>query len=339
MYGDTVTVDERFLGPLGVHRIPVPVPFVEAGGPVNAYAILNGDGTYTLFDTGVATPDGLAALRGGAAEQGVDLRRVSRIIVSHGHVDHFGNAQTLAEESGARVVIHDADRSKVLGEERFSTLLARHRGYFLSLGVPGEVLEQMQALAARGKPVSRPIEAHRLGALVAGERFSFAHFDAEVLHLPGHTPGLVCLHAPAHKLLFADDHLLERVSPNPLLDFSQGEGETKFRALARYLESARAVHALELDCVLPGHGPAFRGHRSLLDGLFEFYGRRQEKIRAFLAKRPASPYEVVDAVFPRRDVPRLVLMLSEIVANLEVMEDAGAVRRALVDGVITFSVA
>lgn len=338
MHGDTTPVDEGFLSSLGVHRIPVPVPFIEAGGPVNAYAILDEDGRWTLFDTGVGTPDGLAALRGGAADAGVDLRRLSRILVSHGHVDHYGNAQLLAEESGAPVFVHDADRSKVRGEERFSALLTRHRGYFLgALGVPEAVLDEMTAAAARSKPVSRPVDDARLHALTPGTRLRFRHFDADVEHHPGHTPGLVCLHAKALKLFFADDHVLARVSPNPLLDLSQGEGETKFPALVRYLESAKRVRELELAAVLPGHGPSFAGHRALLDGLFAFYERRQAKLLARVSTAPASVYEALDALFPRRDVPRLVLMLSEALGSLEVLERQGRVTRAEDGGVTRYA--
>lgn len=330
-------VDESFLGALGVHRLPVPVPFIEAGGPVNVYAIENDDSSWTLFDTGVATDEGLAAVRAGAAQQGVDLRRVSRIVVSHGHIDHYGNAQTLAEESGARVFAHRGDLDKLCGDERWFAQLTRHAPYFQGLGVPPPVLQAMLEGSMRSKRLSRQVEPARLGFLEGGEALRFKHFDAEVMHLPGHTPGLVCLHAPAQRLLFADDHLLARVSPNPLLDLSMGEGEGKFKALVAYLESARKARALELDCVLPGHGPPFRGHRALLDGLFEFYGRRQDKLLAHLAKGPATVYELAGAIFPRRDVPRMYLMLSEVLGNLEVLEAAGRLRKDLVDGAVRYS--
>jgi glyoxylase-like metal-dependent hydrolase (beta-lactamase superfamily II) len=340
VHGETTPVDERFLSSLGIHRIPVPVPFLEAGGPVNVYALLDEDGRWTLFDTGVGTAEGLAALRVGAAETGVDLRKLSRILVSHGHVDHYGNAQTLAEESGAKVHVHPADLSKVLGQERFSALLERHRGYFLAaLGVPEAVVDEMTAAAARSMPVSRAVEPSRVELLTPGARLRFRHFDATVLHCPGHTPGLVCLHAPQPRLLFADDHLLAKVSPNPLLDLSQGEGENKFRALVRYVESAKAVYALDLAAVLPGHGPSFHGHRALLDGLFDFYQRRQEKLRARIARTPATVFELVEVLFPQRDVPRLVLMLSEVLGNLEVLELAGRVRREVRQGVIRYRAA
>ncbi|MEW6433915.1 MAG: MBL fold metallo-hydrolase [Myxococcota bacterium] len=335
MHGDTTPVDEGFLSSLGVHRIPIPVPFAEAGGPVNAWAILDEDGRWTLFDTGVSTPDGIAALRGGAAEAGVDLRRLSRIIVSHGHVDHYGNAQLLAEESGARVYVHPDDVTKVLGQERFHLLLTRHRGYFLSaLGVPAELMDRLTAQAAASRPVSRAVDEARLERLSPGQRFRFRHFDGELLHCPGHTPGLVCLYAAGPRLLFANDHLLAKVSPNPLLDLSQGEGDTKFRALVRYVESAQAVRALDLAAVLPGHGPSFTGHRALIDGLLAFYVRRQDKLLARVTSSPASVYEALEALFPRREPRLLVLMLSEVLGNLEVLETQRRVRRTQ-DGDVT----
>ncbi len=329
MYGATVDLNDASLHALGIHRLEIPVPFLEAGGPANVYVIEDADGRNTLFDTGIGTSDGLAALRGQASEWGLDLRNLSRIIVSHGHLDHFGNAQLLSEESGAPVFVHDADVDKVLGEARFGTLLRKHQGYFLRLGVPADTLALMQAGADRSGNTVRYVERARLRALHDGDALHFRHFDAVVKHLPGHTPGLVCLWAEEPRFFFADDHVLARVSPNPVLDFCQGEGASKFRALSRYLDGARWVRDLEVHAILPGHGPAFTGHRELLDGLFEFYGRRQGKLHARLAESPASIFELLPTLYLRRDLPRLVLMLSEVLANVEVLEDQGRV--AVVD--------
>jgi len=123
-----------------------------------------------------------------------------------------------------------------------------------------------------------------------------------------------------------------------VLDLSQGAGDTKFLALVRYVESARAVYVLELDCVVPGHGEPFVGHRALLDGLFEFYARRQEKLLAAVRATPATAYGLLEVLFPRRDAMRLLLMLSEVVANVEVLEARGLLRRVRVGGVWTYQV-
>lgn len=321
-------VDEGFLAELGVVRLSVPVPFPEAAGPVNAYAIDNGDGSWSLFDAAVGTADGQHELDTAVAQAGLRVSHLSRIFVSHGHVDHFGNAQRLAAHSGATVYVHRDDRSKVQSEVRGSAVFVENRGYFLRHGVPEAQLEALSRGAGSTRPFGLPVEETRLAALEGGQRLRFRCFEAEVMHLPGHTPGLVGLHAPAQRLLFSTDHLLERVSPNPVLDFVFGADEPgKFRALPRYLEGIRRVRELELDAVLPGHGPLFRGHRALIDGLLDFYRLRQEKILPRLRRGPATLFEVTVAVLPRWSTPKLYLMLSEVLGNLEVLEDAGRVGR------------
>lgn len=320
-------VDESFLKGLGVFRLPVPVPFKEAGGPVNVYVIENADGTLTLFDCGIATAEGRAALKQGFEERGLDRSQIRTIIISHGHIDHYGNAQELSEETGATIWLHPADHEKVCGEGRWNKQLEKAYPYFMRLGVSRATLDLMMAAAGSNASYARQVDPQRVKPLVDGQRFDFKHLSVEVLHMPGHTPGLVCLYSAPNKLLFADDHVLARVSPNPLLDLTAGEGADKFRALCAYIKSARIVHAMELDCVLPGHGEGFKNHRPLLDGLFGFYRRRQEKLLARLAQGPATVSELVGVVFPRVDAGRLYLMLSEVLGNLEVLEDEGKLRR------------
>jgi hypothetical protein len=97
------------------------------------------------------------------------------------------------------------------------------------------------------------------------------------------------------------------------------------------MHSIQRVHALDVDWVLPGHGAPFQGHRAAIDSLIRFIGRRQDKVLASLGAGPCTPVELSDALFGPQQGPRLYLTLSEVVGNLEVLEDAGRVRR-LADG-------
>ena len=65
---------------LGIHRLPMPVPFADAGGPVNVYALEDEDGGVLFFDSGIGTAKrASAALHAGAAAgAGIDLRRCTR---------------------------------------------------------------------------------------------------------------------------------------------------------------------------------------------------------------------------------------------------------------------
>jgi len=319
------------LASLGISRIPVPVPFADAGGPVNVYAVED-EGGWALFDCGIGTEEGEAALRSGAAERSIDLRRCTRLLVSHGHVDHYGLAQTLSEESGARVFIHPADASKAVGPDGWEGRAHLYRAFLLRAGVPAEQLDRLVAFGRFTGKYSRRIDPERALPLAGGQRLRFTRFEAEVLHLPGHTPGLVCLFDAQHGVLFADDHILARTSPNPFLELL-GDGPLRTsRALVHYFASLQRVMALPVQWVLPGHGEPFQDVRPLLERLLGFYARRQDKLLAALDSGADTVYALTQSLFGTHDGPRLYLTVSEVVGNLEVMEDAGRVRRGEGDG-------
>jgi glyoxylase-like metal-dependent hydrolase (beta-lactamase superfamily II) len=102
---------EADLPALGVHRIPIPVPFPQAGGPVNVYAVEERDGGLLLFDSGLGTPEAHAALEEGFRRLGRRFDEVRRIVVSHAHVDHYGAARFVEERAGRELpaFAHPAD--------------------------------------------------------------------------------------------------------------------------------------------------------------------------------------------------------------------------------------
>jgi glyoxylase-like metal-dependent hydrolase (beta-lactamase superfamily II) len=181
--------------------------------------------------------------------------------------------------------------------------------------------------------MARPLE--QVEPLPAGSVLRFKRFSAEVLHLPGHTPGLVCLWAAQARVLFSDDHLLERVSPNPLLDL-EGQAEPTHKALLAYLESARRARALPAELVAPGHAEPFSGHAAIIDRLLAFYDKRQQRILELLEQGPRTPAALAPLVFPHAREHQLYLTLSEVLGNLEVLEARGRVARSEREGCIRF---
>lgn len=326
MAGEQAPPDgDAVLRALGIHRLPMPVPFADAGGPVNAYAIEDGRGVL-FFDTGIGTPEGVSALHAGVAAAGIDLRRCSQVVVSHGHVDHFGNAQLISELSGAPVRLHPGDAEKVVGEDVWDAREPTYTAFLRRQGVPTDQLPRLVAIGRHSGRYSRRVDPARVRPLTEGEQLRAGKVELDVLHLPGHTPGLVCLWDAEHRLLFADDHLLARTSPNPFLELI--DERTTRRALVQYLHSIARVRALDVEWVLPGHGAPFQGHRAAIDSLLKFYARRQEKLLETLGSGPRTPVELSSALFGPQDGARLYLTLSEVVGNLEVLEDEGRVRRA-----------
>jgi glyoxylase-like metal-dependent hydrolase (beta-lactamase superfamily II) len=320
---------------LGVHRIPVPVPFPEAGGPANVYAIEEEGGGIALFDAGIGTKEGKAALLDGFARLGLSLGDVRRIFVSHGHIDHYGYARAAQEASGAPVYAHVRDHDKLLGRDRTARRLELYAGYVTRLGAPAHLLDHVRIHWQDALRMARPLE--QVEPLPDGSVLRFKHFSAEVLHLPGHTPGLVCLWAREPRVLFSDDHLLERVSPNPLLDL-EGQPEPTHKALVAYLKSAQRARALPAELIAPGHSEPFSGHVEVIDRLLAFYEKRQQRILELLREKSSTPAELAPRVFPRAREHQLYLTLSEVMGNLEVLEEQGHVVRKETAGTIRFEV-
>jgi len=323
---------DEALAALGAFRIPIPLPFPQAGGPINVVAVEEADGGVALFDTGIATPAGEAALAAGLAARGFRFEDVRRIFVTHGHVDHYGLATTLHERSGAAVFVHPADRWKIAAPSPWEALAPRYRAFALRAGVDAAGIRAMLAFAHGEERFVRRFPG-RTGELREGMRLSFARCEATVLEMPGHTPGLVCalLEAPgAGRILVADDMLLEHVSPNPILEIL--DDGSRFRALPAYFRSLARLDAMELDWIVPGHGACFSSHGQVIAGLRDFYARRMERIHAAVPPEGATPFELLPAIFRQIGPLELFFMLSELLGNLDLLEDAGRVHGAVEAG-------
>jgi len=326
-------VTEERLRRLGIFRIPVPVPFPQAGGPVNVYAIRDAGGGLALFDTGLGSPVARAALGAGFAAHGLHYAEVRRIVVSHGHVDHYGNAQHLVDQAGGAVPVfaQAADIGKIAAAgPRWKDRLPHYGAHLTRLGVPPDVLTALAAGVGEGFQHAERV--HEVRALDEGAVLEFERFRARVLHMPGHTPGLLCLWDEEHRLFFADDHLLQYVSPNPIIELGPEGEEAWFRPLQAYLASVARLRELDVELVLPGHADPFGDHRKVIDGLLAFYGKRQARLREELAGGPRTCWELTLALFPRARPGDAFLTVSETIANLEVLEGRGQVERLLGQG-------
>jgi glyoxylase-like metal-dependent hydrolase (beta-lactamase superfamily II) len=320
---------DRAAAKLGIHRIAVPIPFLHAGGPANVYLVEEEADGLLMIDSGLATAEGAAALDAGFQRLGFRYEQVSRIVVTHGHVDHFGGARHVQGRAGRDVPVlaHPIDAPKLTaGGWIFHEHAEPLAGHLIRLGTPPEVAAEAMRAGAPAFEIASPVE--RTAPVAHGDLLRGRHVALRILHAPGHTPGLVVLHDEAHRLLFSNDHLLERISPNPLIDLGPEDQPGWFRPLVAYERSIQEVRALELDGVFPGHGPPFAGHRRVIDSLLAFQRRRQARILALLGERPHTPWELTRELFPKTGATELFLTLSEVAANLESLEARGQVARA-----------
>ena len=159
----------------------------------------------------------------------------------------------------------------------------------------------------------------------------------EVLHRPGHSPSDTVFWDAERGVLIGGDHLLARVSSNPLIARPlDGDAGERPRALLTYLASLRSTRGLPAAVVLPGHGEPVRGHAKLIDHRFAMHERRAGKIARLIAERPRSAYEIAQALWGSVALTQAYLTLSEVLGHTDMLLNEGRVREVDEDGVVRF---
>ncbi|MEE9607121.1 MAG: MBL fold metallo-hydrolase [Myxococcota bacterium] len=329
--GRSFTERNRF-GRVG--RIPSPTPFPV--GDINTYLIFpeNGSDALTLIDTGVKSAESFDALRAGFKEYGWSLEQLGRILVTHAHPDHFGQARRLRELSGAPVYASaiEAEHMKthwLPSAQRDGATLAHFRRW----GAPDELLQKDDGgeRARFARQIQDPLDADVI--LAEGDRVELGDFELEVIATPGHCEGHIVFYEPTRRTLFSGDHLLTDITPVPLLSIPKREGEPRGKSLVRFMESIDRVEALECDVVFPSHGDVIWDHRKLIAGYRLHHERRSLQLARQLDGGPLTPFELARRMFPKYYASQLFLVMSEVIGHLDMLVDEGAVEIEQKDGV------
>lgn len=303
-----------------VKMITVPTPFKI--GPVHPYVIAGEP--LTLVDAGPKTDEAWSALVAGLAEHGYRLRDIERIILTHAHTDHFGQLRRVVEEADAPIYAHP----RCLSWLRDAPHEWGHRAeFFYSLyaqsGVPQERLNNMRfGLAVGAQYAETLLPDMTVYEIDEGARLTLGGAEWRVLYTPGHSTSHITLYEPQSQQMMSGDHLLLRISSNPLLEPPE-RGETRRRSLVEYMSSLRRVAGMEVSVAWTGHGPPVYGHHALIEKRLESTHARKEKIAALVADRPRTVYQMGEAMFPDLATGELFLGISEIVGHLDLLELEG----------------
>ena len=150
----------------------------------------------------------------------------------------------------------------------------------------------------------------------------------EVFHRPGHSPSDTVFWDAERKILIAADHLLPKISSNPLITRPLDGSEQRTQALVTFIESLRKTREMPAEIVLPGHGEPITDHAELIDSRFASHERRKKKIHRLIAERPRTGYELAQALWGNVAVTQAFLTLSEVIGHADLLVNEGRVREA-----------
>jgi glyoxylase-like metal-dependent hydrolase (beta-lactamase superfamily II) len=305
--------------PGGIRRLTFPLPFRLRH--VHCYLLPGADG-WTLVDTGLGLPD--AAERWEPVLAGLDAP-VVRIVITHFHPDHTGggeDAQALTEGRAFQGARDHEQSERVWGSPEWSERLA---AYLVGHGLPARLAEELRLEAQLFAPFIRPVRDPE--PLVEGDQVD----GWEVLELPGHADGHICLLRDG--VLLAGDHLLEKISPTVGL-----YPDSRPDPLGDYLASLERTIELAPRLALPGHNDPIGDPGGRARELIEHHRLRLEETVAALGRGPRTAHEVSLELFGHDlDASERRFAIAETLAHLERLVLEGRVARGGDDSGVSYT--
>ena len=195
--------------------------------------LLDGGGETALIDSGSGVD--LEPLLANVSAHGIELSKVSKLILTHGHPDHGGGSAGLRSRLNCTVMVGEAEAGIVeTGDPMASGLQA---------AMPSGIYPPGYRLA----PCAIDHRLHH------GDRVEVGRYTLECIATPGHSPGSICFlfTIEGRRALFSGD----------TIQFCPVAGQTGWISLLNcpgtdleaYRESVQSLSGLAVDVLLPGH--------------------------------------------------------------------------------------
>ena len=321
----------------GVHWLRMALPFQL--DHINLWLLEDGtkeDPGWLIIDTGLGN-EPTRALWEKLFTDRIDSKPVPRVLVTHYHPDHAGNAAWLCKHfdaalwmsRGEFLTVHAARNSSAGYTTEAQLELFRANGLDDARGA--ELL--LRGGLYRSMVPDFPLSHRRLHE---GESITVGGRSWKVIVGHGHAPEHVSLHCDALNVLISGDMLLPRISTNvavrPIDPWSN--------PLRLFLDSIRRYRELPQDVlVLPSHGLPFRGAHARVAQLEAHHAERLAELQAACAASPRNAAEVLEILFRRKlDTSQIFFAMGEAIAHLHYLYYEGRLARTVgADGVARFA--
>lgn len=317
---DTAALEEHLRREHAIHviRCSLPIP-----GTMNVYFVR--EPVPTLVDVPAAGGVFVDELDRGLRTAGCSLDDIRRIIVTHPHFDHYGSAREIVERTGAEMwVFREGAHWIEQSEEEHDRQGDQRREFLLQAGAPLSDIELVNGYYREADCFAEGLAPSR--RLAAGEALTLGDASFALVPVPGHTPFCVMIYSAERGVAFTGDFLPPLAPGSPLVQWPDLRVRG-YRTTSSYVSSLMKVKAMDLRLALPGHGPLIADPSRRIDALLSSIEKRRGEVLRALGKGGKTAFQIAGDVFPAAPPESLFRTVSDIVGQLEMLEDEGIVIR------------
>ncbi|OHD10826.1 MAG: hypothetical protein A2Y41_13420 [Spirochaetes bacterium GWB1_36_13] len=291
--------------------IPIKLPIKKT----NSTVIF--DEPLSIIDPGVKSLNTLKMIDETLQKKGKSLKDIRRILLTHGHIDHFGAAMDIQKISGAEIFIHPHDFEKIQRKNRNDDeFTLRYKDILTQHGCPEKGLLGIDRFWDYIKDMYDPI----LEVSFYQDPFiKFATTKLEIIETPGHTRGSVVFFHPETGLLISGDTVIDGITPNPVIEFL--ENGNRFASQSCFRESIQKISSYPVKKIIGGHGKENGDPKSLFKSYQEEWSKNETKLISLFEKHDSlSAYEALVHIFGELEDFNIFLGMSEMIGSFDYLE-------------------
>ncbi len=273
-----------------------------------------------LIDAGSGFGDSNQQLLSGIQQAGLiessrkfSFEDLTHVLITHGHIDHFGGLWEITSKSDALVGVHELDRHNITNYEERSALLSRRmENYLIEAGVESVDRENLLSLFRFTKQLFQSVQID-----FTYDDMGLELDDFEFLHVPGHSAGHVVIRF--HDILFCGDHILTDITPH-----QAPEQLSTWTGLDHYLHSLDMLEiwATDIQLALCGHEKVITDLPARIDEIREMHMQRLQLVMDFF-RSPQTIYSLSNFLFAEANGYNALLAIEETGAHVEYLHQRG----------------
>lgn len=309
------------------HVIKVPAP--KEVGKVNC--ILIDAEKPVLIDPGPDTEEGFKAVVEGLKQNNIKPESIEKVLITHPHSDHFGNARRIKQVSGSEIYMHQKAAEIVEEFEIYKKEQIRFfSSYFQRMGLENNDIE---TALEKGLPNSYKTDLELVKKLQDGDKIGLGNGSLTCVEVEGHAKGSMCFKLNEENIFFTGDFILPDITPNPMLMLPE-EGSRPPSSLRLYLNSLKSFEADGMSAY-GGHEGPIEDIDQRIKEMINHHQDRKEKMLAEL-KDGMTAFQLMEKFFGELPENQYYLGMAEVIAHLRLLEEEEKVRREEKDFTVFF---
>jgi glyoxylase-like metal-dependent hydrolase (beta-lactamase superfamily II) len=219
----------------------------DFNGEINTIypVILSDNEEMILFDCGY--PDFLSLIKETAKKQGIDISKLTKIIITHHDFDHMGSLGAFKREYPNIRVLSSLDDEKYISGKEKSLRLQQAEAIY------DKIPDDQKPYAMEFHKLLESIEPVNVDICLKDKDYFNWCGGIEIISTPGHMPGHISIYLKESKTLIAGDALVIEGSnlaiANPQYTLDMGKAKESIKKLLNY----------DIDRIICYHGGIYNG--------------------------------------------------------------------------------